>query len=318
MRKVLVLAALTGMLAGCGANSENTAQPAQPVQQNEQADGGAANSGSTSTPEAQTDAGSNPDEAAEPVGTAMSREKLGKGAFAFADETGKRLITMDDAEEKQDHYDLAVGSNGTVLKVKFEKKQDSDAEDTNRQNMYNFEHIAGHVYTVVEGEAKPDDTYLMTTSDVWLPGAELAIDASGHGQPVNEKIVQAVEAKKQRGVQHGGKIADVGSDGALYLIQFERQADDMLASLVLTRGDELLFCDFPATYEPNSTWRVDDGGEIGAEQFGLMFAANTDEGLVLSVNWHGAEGITSFFVGEDGEGGLKRLDIGVARYTAPM
>ncbi|TYP71833.1 hypothetical protein [Paenibacillus methanolicus] len=321
MRKVWLLAVLACTLAGCSSNNDQAAQPTP--QQNGQADKATADTGNAAADtgnaaaEEETNAGAKADEE-EASESAMNREKLGKGAFAFADETGKRLITIGDTEAKKDHYDLAVGSNGAVLKVKFEKKQASDAEDTSRQSMYNFDHIAGHVYSVAEGEAQPDDTYLMTTSDVWLPGAALAIDAAGHGQPVDEKVVQAVEAKKQRGVLQGGKIADIGADSALYLIQFERQEDDMLASLVLARGNELLFCDFPATYEPSSTWRVDDGGEISVDQFELMFAANTDKGLVLSVNWLGAEGITSFFIGEEGESGLKRLDIGVARYTAPL
>ncbi|MFB9324797.1 hypothetical protein ACFFSY_02435 [Paenibacillus aurantiacus] len=316
MRKALLLVALACMLAGCAANNESADPPA--AQQNGQAEGADADS---ADPPAGEEAVGGSDEGSDsevPASTVMSREKLGQGAFAFADESGKRLITIGDTEAKQDHYDLAVGSNGNVLKVKFEKKQESDAKDTSRQNMYNFDHIAGHVYTVAEGEAKADDTYLMTTSDVWPPGAGLAINTEGRGQPVDEKVVQAVEAKKQRGVLQGKKIAEIGTVGALYLIQFERQEDDMLASLVLTRGEELLFCDFPATYEPNSTWRVDDGGEISADQFEMMFAANTDKGLVLSVNWYGAEGITSFFVGEEGESGLKRLDSGVARYTAPL
>ncbi|MFC4102326.1 hypothetical protein [Paenibacillus xanthanilyticus] len=320
MRKTLLLAVLACTLAGCSSNNDQAAHRAP--QQNGQAENTTADSGNTVVEE-ETTAGATADGEAEPSEAeaseeAMNREELGKGAFAFADETGKRLITIGDTEAKQDHYDLAVGSNGTVLKVKFAQQQASDAEDTSRQSMYNFDHIAGHVYVVVEGDAKPDDTYLMTTSDVWVPGAALAIDAAGHGQTVDEQLVQAVEAKKQRGVLQGGKIADIGADSALYLIQFERQEDDMLASLVLTRGNELLFCDFPATYEPSSTWRVDDGGEISAGQFELMFAANTDKGLVLSVNWLGAEGITSFFIGEEGESGLKRLDTGVARYTAPL
>jgi len=50
--------------------------------------------------------------------------------------------------------------------------------------------------------------------------------------------------------------------GNIYLMEFSRKKDSALASLVLVYNENYTYYDFPALYNEQSTWRVDDGGEF--------------------------------------------------------
>lgn len=93
----------------------------------------------------------------------------------------------------------------------------------------------------------------------------------------------------------------------------------MLFSLVVEDGGKLKFVDYPAVVQEDeySVWRVDDGGEVMPEMFSLLFAAETTDGLLLGLNWWGAEGINSFFLSRKGDA-FKELDIQYSRYTSPL
>ncbi|MNN22802.1 hypothetical protein D3C81_1361790 [compost metagenome] len=98
------------------------------------------------------------------------------------------------------------------------------------------------------------------------------------------------------------------------LFVFEREADDMLASIAYIKGDTVLFKDFPAKYDESSTWRVDSGDEPGL--FEVLFLAHSDEGLLLGVSWAAPEG-ENLFVLKETNGVFQDTDLRNGRYWAP-
>lgn len=252
------------------------------------------------------------------AGDILHLEHLRNGQFGFADMLGERLITFEGERptEGSTSYELAIGDSGTVLKIEYQQTQQADSQDNGRATMYNFDHMTGSVYAVTEGTAKPNETYFLTASENWVASRALAVDSSEMGQPADDQSMIRIEAAKNRAILMAELVALIGEDSTLYLVQFERQGNSMLASLVLQVNDSLSFLDFPADYDSNSTWRVDDQGVIIAEHFQVMFAGTAEDGRIVAVTWLGFEGENSFILAQEGNA-LKETGIQAGRYTAP-
>lgn len=249
----------------------------------------------------------------------LDLDRLREGQFGFADRTGQRLITIE-GEKPSKHsnsYELAIGDAGTVLKIKYHHSQTVDAKDNGRATMYNFEHMSGDVYAVTEGTAKPNETYFLIASEHWASDSALSVDSSAKGRAADESSVKAIETAKKRAVVKAEEVASIGEDGKLFLAEFEKQGDDVLASLVLQKNEELLFHDFPGQNDPNSTWRIDDQGAISAKEFNVMFAGKGENGPILAVTWLGAEGENEFILAQEGSA-LKETEIQAGRYMVPV
>lgn len=128
---------------------------------------------------------------------------------------------------------------------------------------------------------------------------------------------EEIEKIKNRNVKSGWEIGVVGTDRTIYLILFERENDDMLASIVMKTPTKFVFKDYPAKYNESSTWRVDDGGSVYPELFSILFASETKTGIVLAIKWAGAEGENTTLFIENGDK-FEELNIGTSRYTSPL
>ncbi|MCM3259660.1 hypothetical protein M3664_17810 [Paenibacillus lautus] len=93
------------------------------------------------------------------------------------------------------------------------------------------------------------------------------------------QVLQEIKDSKGRAVEQAWPLIQLPDRESLYLVQFVREGDDMLASLALKRESGWLYYDYPAKYDPSSTWRVDDQGEVRPDMFSFLFAA--ESGLVL-------------------------------------
>ncbi|WP_379153472.1 hypothetical protein [Paenibacillus sp. sgz5001063] len=248
--------------------------------------------------------------------------------FGFADSTGKHILAAWEDDSKlveMKKLNRAVGHNGQLLTVRFEKWQPGHAETNGRDLANNFANLSGYVFTVEEGSAATDETYYLAVSEVFAPGALLAVKPAVeqlHQLKADHPVRTAIFALKQREIQSIWKLADLADPTGelhLYLVQFARQDKNMLFSLVLQKNTELSFTDYPAVIQDNeySVWRVDDGGEILPEMFSLLFAARTATGVALGINWWGAEGVNSFFLLQQGAY-MKEMDIRYSRYTSPL
>ncbi|ANY68418.1 hypothetical protein BBD42_19535 [Paenibacillus sp. BIHB 4019] len=244
---------------------------------------------------------------------------LGKSAFGFADEAGKQLLASptEGGSEQWASFNLAVGHNGQLLKIKYNNEQKATEADNGRQTAQNFANQQGQLFEVVEGKAVPNETYFLTDDQSVKPEMLLSIADKRSGQAADD-VKAAIAKSKNRSVEKLWPLEEIGTAGnALYLVQFERQGKDMLASLALQTADGFIFQDYPAEFNESSTWRVDDGGEVMPEMFSFLFAAKTAEGIVLGVKWMGAEGENVSFLSEH-DGKLAELDISYGRYMSPV
>ncbi|MFC3748645.1 hypothetical protein [Paenibacillus sp. GCM10012306] len=314
-------AVLAVMLAGCSAvnHTGNTQSGGNVTQQ--------ASSSPAATQTASPEPVAEASPTAENAGTAevLDTGKLSEN-FGFADAEGKQILVTAQ-EEGQDKalslLDRAIGNNGQVLSVKYVKWQPGSDEGTGREMAHNFAHLPGYLFTVEEGNAFPDATYYLTAGADFNTKSLLDVTPANEdfANPpvVGEDVQKAISAVKKRGIQSIGKIADLSPDRELYVVQFVRQDKDMLFSLVLKEGESLAFMDYPAVAQDDdySVWRVDDGGEVTPDMFSVLFAAQKADGVLLGINWWGAEGVNTFFLDQHGAT-FKELDIQYGRYTSPL
>lgn len=101
------------------------------------------------------------------------------------------------------------------------------------------------------------------------------------------------------------------------LVVFEKKKGQKpLASLVVASKSGLLFEDFPGNDDLQSTWRVDDGGEIDASMFKVLFVTKSKVGYALAYEWFGFEGCSLNVIQQ--QGGKFRDILSNYRYTAPL
>ncbi|MFF2907300.1 hypothetical protein [Paenibacillus sp. NPDC057934] len=319
-----VTAVLTIILAGCSVvnHTGNTQSGGNAAQQASSSPAGPA-AVETASPEPVAEASPTAEnaEAAEVLDTGKLSEN-----FGFADAEGKQILVTAQ-EEGQDKalslLDRAIGNNGQVLTVNFVKWQPGSEDGTGREMAHNFAHLPGYLFTVEEESAFPDATYYLTTEADFnaksLLDVKPANEDLAHPPVVGEDVQKAIAAVRKREIQSIGKIADLSPDRELYVVQFVRQDKDMLFSLVLKEGESLAFMDYPAVAQDDdySVWRVDDGGEVTPEMFSVLFAAQKADGVLLGINWWGAEGVNTFFLDQHAAT-FKELDIQYGRYTSPL
>ncbi|WP_313638673.1 hypothetical protein, partial [Paenibacillus sp.] len=248
-----------------------------------------------------------------------------KANFGFADAEGRNILVTGHEkglDQEMAQLNEAIGDQGKVLKLKFNKWQDGTEGSNGREMAHNFVNLAGYLYTVEEASAAPDETYYLTDQADFEVDALLPIESIEGQQDlstVEESIRLRIVDTKKRKIQKIWKLADLSTDRQLYLVQFVRLDQDMLFSLVWKEKDEFTFMDYPAVIQGDeySVWRVDDGGEVIPEMFSILFAADTSEGPLLGMNWWGSEGVNTFFLKKERDS-FKEMDIQYGRYTSPL
>lgn len=243
--------------------------------------------------------------------------KLGN-FFGFTNETGKLIILPGRVEEVQglDDISKAIGENGNVLTVRYLGPQKGNEKDNGRLTSRNFDNLEGHIFEVTEGAAIGDETYYLVSEDGF--NIRSVLDSQeGSGSEIDLAAKEEIEGIKNRKIQDSWEIGKLEKDKSIYLVLFEREQDDMLASIVMKTPSKMVFKDYPAKYDASSTWRVDDGGSIYPEMFSILFASKTETGILLGITWIGAEGEVTTLLKENGDA-FEELDIGTSRYTSPL
>jgi len=249
-----------------------------------------------------------------------------ENVFGFADESGKRLITIPvengDKIYGPEEFNVAVGNNGELAEIRFVGRQDANDMDNGRQNMYNFDNMAGYIYEVTDGSLNKDKSYLLTkdtilnkNSLVELKPAKDTESDTEYYKKADADTIKRIESIKDRKIIENDLISETAEGEKICLFVFERVEDDMLASIAYIKGDEVVFMDYPAKYDEMSTWRVDAGDRPGL--FEVLFLANSDEGLLLGLTWAAPEGEGVFVLKEE-NGVFQETGLKGGRYCAPM
>ncbi|WP_148316067.1 hypothetical protein [Aneurinibacillus aneurinilyticus] len=106
----------------------------------------------------------------------------------------------------------------------------------------------------------------------------------------SDKTIRKVTEFKKRKVIKQGLIGEISPGVQIGLVEFERTEKNVLASIVMTTPNGLVFKDFPATYVDGVwSWRADDGGEIEPRLFNILFVTKSKTGYTLGLEWIGAE-----------------------------
>ncbi|WP_160040076.1 hypothetical protein [Paenibacillus sp. USDA918EY] len=324
MRKLLFLVLAACMIGGCsGTKAEKSDQGAGSAKDG--ISGEAVNGGSK--PEAGGASGKGPGETDSENGkdaeTAQRDNESGskpyldttqlQNTYGFADNTGKYILSYENTENAD--LNKAIGKNGQVLSVKFVKKQARGSQDDGRQTANNFHQVPGLLFEVEGGKAQPNETYYLVSGDAFNVESLLMVkEVAAEG--ADDGLKRNIEETKAQKIEKIWKIADIEPEQAVYLVQFKKQGRKVTASLVLVQGDRIAAKDFTADYDPISTWRVDDGGEVVPEMFSFLFAASSREGTVLAVAWAGAEGENEHIYKQQGTE-LVDLDLSSGRYMVP-
>jgi hypothetical protein len=237
--------------------------------------------------------------------------------FGFTNETAKYIILAGSLEEGQSIVTInkAIGENGNLLTIKYLRRQEKNEKDNGRLTAQNFDNLEGYIFEITQGTAKQNETYYLINDKF---NAKSILDSQkGNQAEIDAAAKEEIEKIKGRKVKSSWEIGVVGLEKTIYLILFERENDDMLASIVMKTPRKFVFKDYPAKYNESSTWRVDDGGSIYPDLFSILFASQTESGIVLGIKWAGAEGeVTTIFV-ENGDK-FEDLNIGTSRYTSPI
>lgn len=235
--------------------------------------------------------------------------------FAIASEAGDRLITyyFNTVEETLKNINSATHKDGHAYNIEYAGKQQKNDNDSGRVISENFDNMEGYVYRVTGND-------LLTANKSYFLYNSHAIEETGILSPVNngveeldEETLQRAEDIKGRQIQKGWLISEYNDGTKLSVIVFQPDGQDMLMSIVLDFGGNLILNDYPATMKGYSAWRVDDGGEINPELFSSIVAIKTSEGLCAAVGWAGAEGEKILFLAEDA-GSLIELPLDIYRY----
>lgn len=233
------------------------------------------------------------------------------GGFGFRDQMGARLLLLPNHDGSEvDLQNLArpellktaLCAGGRRFSVQFERRQIEGAGNNGRQTSYNFDKLAGSVFTVLGQKVPPEATCFLASDPLLAGSTVLGIVAPvGSGACVQRDRFAAL---RSRSVTHCWPLARMAPGKDVALLEFERRGKDALASLIVVDGTRTMFADYPAEFrgEGQELWRVDDGGVLSPRDFEIVCALRRGNWYALGIGWHGAEGQSlSLWISEGSE-----------------
>ncbi|MCC3373670.1 hypothetical protein [Cohnella sp. REN36] len=257
-----------------------------------------------------------PDQAAEAASPAVASGdlKASKLTFAYADLTGQRLLGFESSKPKR--FVKAVFAPGTTLDTKYVKHQKESDKSNGRQTAWNFDDDEGELYSIAKGKVAPNDSVLLAEKDAFEDHVFLSYKPVSKGT-FSKSVITQIEKQKKRKVAKQGLIGQVKPDVSIGLVEYVKaKGQKPLASLVLSTKKGPLLLDFVGNDDPNSTWRVDDGGTITPDMFRILFVTESKQGYSFAYEWSGAEGYSLEVLQQ--QGGKLRSVLHGSRYAAPI
>ena len=193
-------------------------------------------------------------------------------AFAFPNEHGTRLLATSDIPGPE-ALRVALCTGGQQLPIQFERRQAEARASSGRETPQNFSNTAGAVFRVTSGSLNASATCVLA-DEGFLAGATLV---PFRRPPQDARCSKAkypqIQADKNRPVVGCWPIAESAEGMQVAVIEFSRRLNQALASLVVADGEQRMYVDYPADFKgPGADlWRADDGGEIHAEHFDVVF-----------------------------------------------
>jgi hypothetical protein len=231
----------------------------------------------------------------------LPRSSAEYGAFALPDQSGARLIATAGISHAEG-IRKALCSDGSRVRVRFDHRQIERKDNNGRQSPAQFDKLAGEVFRVV-GATVERAASCFLVGNGWLSEATIyplraPEERAGCGDGVEARLAKA----NGRAVTGCFPLKRFGKEGQIVLAEFARAGKRALASVVVVDREHLWFGDYPAEFRGpgEDLWRVDDGGELSAEGFQIIFVAQRGNRQALGVSWAGTEGrsLTLFLSGK--------------------
>jgi hypothetical protein len=239
-------------------------------------------------------------------------------AFAFPNEQGTRLLATADVA-KPEALRVAICSGGQQVAVQFERRQPEGADSTGRQTPRNFANTAGAVFRITGGKVSADATCMLADKSFVAGATVLPLKRPADDARCPKARYPDFQVDKNRPVVGCWPIAESSAGARVALIEFARQLTNALASVVVVDGDRRMYVDYSAQFKGpgDDLWRVDDGGEIHAQIFDVVFLLKRGSTYLLAVDWGGAEGSALSLHISEGGAQFKEV-IRDSWYTAPI
>ncbi|EIJ41270.1 hypothetical protein BegalDRAFT_0350 [Beggiatoa alba B18LD] len=210
--------------------------------------------------------------------------------FAFADTTGSRLLALGELNAP-DKITTALCEGNRLLPVSYVQLQSgNNNRNSLRDIAQNFNNQRGELFLIAEGNTRPDSTCLLLNDNDKL--------ALGTQQPImmgvyadcERAIIQRLTQQRQRAINQCWHLANVGKNGQIVVAEFQRQNNEMLASIIYVSPTNLIFQDYLANYNQSSCWRIDDSCKFDPGGFHIYSVFQSAQALYLILTWDGAEG----------------------------
>ena len=185
---------------------------------------------------------------------------------------------------------VALCSGGRRFPVQFAHRQAEREGNNGRQTPYNFDNLAGSVFTILTGSVDPAATCFLASESLLARSTLLSIAApEGSGACLQRGRFATL---RDRPVIHCWPIARMAPEKQVALLEFDRRGKDALASLVFVDGTRTIFADYLAEFRGarQDLWKVDDGGVLSPEGFKIVCALQRGGWYALGVAWPGGEG----------------------------
>ncbi len=239
-------------------------------------------------------------------------------AFAFPNEQGTQLLVTAEIA-KPDALRIALCTGGQQLSVQFERRQPEGRNTTNRQSPHNFAQTAGAVFRIIGGKLNPEATCVLAEESFLTGATVVPLKRPPRDARCSKAMYPQFQADKNRPVVGCWPIAESGAGVQAAIIEFSRRLTLALASLVVIDGERRMYIDYQADFKGpgDDLWRADDGGEIHADGFKVIFLLKRGTTYVLAVDWAGAEGSALSVHTAEGGGQFKEI-ISDSWYRSPM
>jgi hypothetical protein len=253
----------------------------------------------------------------------LPRATAALGGFAFPDLEGTRLMLLGEPGRSFSNEPpfaelqtaapairTAYCGGGVSHPIAFRGRQKADGKGNGRQHSYQFDHLDGLVFKVIDGTRLPEHDACFLASEAFarsltvVPVVSLTRKSWPPETPnCSASLMKEVASRRKREVAHCWTIAESQARTGMQvvLVEFARHGKDALASLAMVDGRTIVFADQQGdASRTDSVWRVSDGGVLSPEAFKVVFVATRAGRLILAVQWRAEEGSVLMLFESDG------------------
>ena len=221
--------------------------------------------------------------------------------YVLSDQEGTRFLLFDyetDQPESLKDYKYIL-YKGDTYPVTFKGYQEGDPENNSGRDTYStFANHPGWLFEMQSGKllTHPQDEFdaiwdAPLLVDEHFKSTTKLLNLTSPDTPLSKELQNKIEQQFGWKVLKGVVAYEFG-DSEKYQwinVQFKNQGDKALAMVAVVRPDgSLCVKEFPAEWNEQSVWRVDDEGEFYG--YGLNWATEEDGVLTLYTCDQGAEG----------------------------